>query len=190
MSELGHLRGCYPCMLCGKNYLVRRDFQEHFSSCVDEISSKVAELEQKLATATTEFSISGSEESKRDGEMHRSQLEDLKFRLELYGFKPLPGGWISPYYAKYFEANYCGYCNAGFADLVQLQHHKEGCLRSVMQLKSRLHQKIQRIIRDLENSGNNAMLQAQLKYLRECHALVGYKLTVFDGVPCTEHCIL
>ena len=63
-----------------------------------------------------------------------------------------------------------------------------------MKLKSDLHQKIQRIISDLENSPDNALLQAQLKYLRECHAIIAYryyrKLTVYDAIPCTEHRIL
>ena len=190
MSEIGHLRGCYPCMMCGRNYLIRQDFDSHLTTCVDEVSCKVAELEHKLSTVTAEFSVSGSEDSKRSGELYRSQIDDLKFRLEVYGYRPLTGGWISPVYARYFEVHFCGYCNRGFGDFNLLHQHKEGCVRTAMHLKSELHQKIQRIIRDLENSPNNAVLQGQLKYLRDNHALIAYKLTVYDGVPCTDHCIL
>ena len=190
MSEIGHLRGCYPCMLCAKNFLVRQDFVAHLSTCVDELSCKIAELEKNLIAVTAEFSRDGSDDSKRAGEMYRSQLDDLKFRLELYGYKHLIGGWLSPYYAKYFEIHYCAYCNNGFLDLASLRQHKDGCFGNVMKLKSDLHQKIQKIIADLENSPDNALLQAQLKYLRECHAIIAYKLTVYDAIPCTEHRIL
>ena len=190
MSEIGHLRGCYPCMLCAKNYLVKQDFDQHLATCVDEVALKLADLQQKLITVTAEFSRDGSDDSKRCGEMYRSQIDDLKFRLELYGYKPMVGGWLSPYYSKYFEVHYCGYCNRGFSDLAQMQQHKDGCLRNAMKLKSDLHQKIQTLVSDLENKPNNAVLQSQIKYLRECHALITYKLNVYDAVPCTEHAIL
>ena len=165
-------------------------FRWYLPAYVDKVALKLADLEQKLITVTAEFSRVGSDESKRSGEMYRSQIDDLKFRLELYGYKPMVGGWLSPYYSKYFEVHYCGYCNRSFSDLIQLQQHKDGCLRDAMRLKSDLHQKIQRLVSDLENTPNNAVVQSQIKYLRECHALISYKLNVYDAVPCTEHAIL
>ena len=59
-----------------------------------------------------------------------------------------------------------------------------------MHLKSELHLKIQKIVGDLENASNIGLLQSQLKYLRDSHAFISYKLAVYDGIPCTEHYIL
>lgn len=190
MSDIEHLHGCYPCMLCGKNYLAKQDFDMHLSSCLDSVSCKIAELDQKLKSVTAEFSLSGSEDSKRSGEHYRSQIDDLKFRLELYGYRFLVGGWISPVYAKFFQVHHCGYCSESFNDPYSLQQHKDGCLKTAMHLKSELHLKIQKIVGDLENASNIGLLQSQLKYLRDSHAFISYKLAVYDGIPCTEHYIL
>ena len=64
MLEQGH----FSCMLCDRNFSIKRVYYAHFSLCVEEISEKITQLEEAVGSCR--------------------QTDDLNFRLELYISQP------------------------------------------------------------------------------------------------------
>ena len=184
---IGSLRGCYPCILCGVNFLTKQDFQDHLFTCAEEMQSKIGVLQGKLANVTTEFQVLGSEESRRLAGYYKSEIDDLTFRLQLLGMNYTPNGLISPRYSSFFDNLFCPYCCRGYQDQDEYLRHRHVCLRTSLDLKNILHEKIQELSRNVENSPENTDVQAQVKYLTECYAFISFKLNLNDGIPCTEH---
>ena len=46
-SLVGSLRGCYPCILCGNNYLTKEDFENHLFACAEGIQRKIMDIKEK-----------------------------------------------------------------------------------------------------------------------------------------------
>ena len=134
----------YPCLLCTENFLTKDTFDDHFGTCVREVSATMTCLEQEVANANMQFANEGEEMFKVKAEQSQVQFQDLKYRLGLFGFKRCARGWISPTYSNYFSCAFCGYCNEGFAEHGDLLPHKDSCFRTALNLKKHVASKCQK----------------------------------------------
>ena len=184
-SLVGSLRGCYPCILCGNNYLTKEDFENHLFACAEGIQRKIMDIKEKLRNVSLDFQLSGNEEARRLAGYYNSEIGDLTFRLQLLGMNSTPYGLVSPRYSGFFYNMFCPYCCRGFRDQDEYQLHRHACFRTTLELKNILFQKLQERTRELENAAPER--HDEVKTLNDMYCLISFKLNVTDGVPCTEH---
>lgn len=162
--------------------MTRDDFDSHLTACVREAATILYSLERDFESAKSAFAEDGKEEDKLRAEDCLTKHRDINGRLNLFGFKHVAKGWISPFYSKFFSNFYCGYCNQGFIEQCDLADHAENCMKTAIHLKNLFHLSIKSAERQLATSPRSAVLLDEINELRTCHSHVSFKLLLNDGI--------
>ena len=176
----------YPCLLCGESFYSKVSYEMHFYDCIKETSNKMTTAEKQIFEANEKFFLNGEEEFKLQAEQNRNYYDDLKYRLGLYGYQRCGNGCISPMFSKFFATAFCGYCNDGFIEMDDLLKHKEDCKKTALNLKSTLHQATKYLEGQLVSSPENHLLEDEWRRMKECLALVSYKLLINEQIKLND----
>lgn len=177
MEALGH-----PCVLCSEMFFDKKDYEQHISDCVNDISNQMTVLNREALNAQEKFIADGHPEHKQQAELCNSKFQSMKYRLNLLGYRRCANGSISPLFSKFFSTVHCGYCGDGFSELVDISEHKVLCLKIAVGLKNTLHQTIKTLEKELQSSPHNYLIKEELKSMRQYFSIITYKLYLNDRI--------
>ena len=90
------------------------------------------------------------------------------------------------YHIRCGKMNVPKYCNDGFIEMDDLLNHKQDCKKAALNLKSSLHQAAEYLEGQLVSSPENHLLEDEWKRMKECLALVSYKLLINEQIKLND----